>query len=174
MVLKWSCLIVAALGTLSTAEDDSIILAKTSSASFTQHLDCSGGFDPSSKFPASCVPTSCLRKVVDGIFSDEDVNKLHEIAQKGMNTRAAVGGPTILDINTGYIRDSAGLDNLFIKSTDSFTADDFAHYGRIIHKLRDEIRAAFGIENVYFTAPTFITRIDATGNWQPKGAGILT
>jgi hypothetical protein len=48
-----------------------------------------------------------------------------------MSQRASIGGPTILDINTGYIRDSLGVENLFSKSNDIYSADDFATYARI-------------------------------------------
>jgi hypothetical protein len=96
-----------------------------------------------------------------------------------MAQREALGGPTILDINTGYIRDSAGLDNLFNSGSGSggsgggsggevYTEADFAHYGRIIHTLREAVLATFQLSQLYFTAPTFITRLDGERDWQPR------
>ena len=46
---------------------------------------------------------SCGGRVVDGLFSDDDITRLHNIASKGLARRAPQGGPTILDINTGYV-----------------------------------------------------------------------
>jgi hypothetical protein len=107
--------------------------------------------------------------VVDKLFSDDEIVQLHEIAKKGMSQRKAVGGPTILDINTGYIRDTDGMENLFMRSKDIFSSEDFAHYGRIIHRLKETLEATFNIADLHFTAPTFITRLDASVAWKPKG-----
>ena len=46
---------------------------------------------------------SCGGRVVDGLFSEDDITRLHAIASKGLARRAPQGGPTILDINTGYV-----------------------------------------------------------------------
>jgi hypothetical protein len=116
-----------------------------------------------------CQSTNCGLRVVDGLFDLSDVVKLHDIAQKGMAQRPATGGPTILDINTGYMRDSNGLENLYFREADIFSADDYAHYGRIISKLKDELEATFNISKLFFTSPTFITRLDATLDWEPQG-----
>ena len=86
-----------------------------------------------------------------------------------MSQRDRIGGPTILDINTGYIRDSQGLDNLFVKSNDIYSSEDFAHYGRIIQKLKETVMETFELSVLHFTAPTFITRIDADMPWEPQG-----
>ena len=87
-----------------------------------------------------------------------------------MAQRPRLGGPTILDINTGYIRDSAGLDNLFVREQQLFTAEDFEHYGNIIRKLKSTVMETFKLSELYFTAPTFITRLDGSSSWQPVGA----
>lgn len=135
-----------------------------------EEVQCTRSFDPDHSFPESCLPDKCRRRIVDDVFTEEDINVLRAIAEKGMATRPNIGGPTILDINTGYIRDSGGLENLFMKSQTVFNSDDFSHYGRIIRRLREEIMKTFSLSNVYFTAPTFITRIDSTKNWSPKGS----
>jgi hypothetical protein len=79
-----------------------------------------------------------------------------------------LGGPTILDINTGFLRDSAGLQNLFVEDNDVFEPQDFEIYGRIINRLRSLVSSTFG-QTVYFTAPTFITRLDGRPEWSPQG-----
>eukprot|EP01031_Cornospumella_fuschlensis_P036133 gene36133-43820_t len=142
------------------------------SAGFERAVNCRA-FAPSKSLNAdgtsSCWPSNnCKRKILDGLFTSEEVNKLIAIADKGVFLRPRVGGPTIVDINTGYIRDSAGLDNLFIKSNDIFDASDFLHYGNIIRRLKDTVMEAFNLETLYFTAPTFITRIDMDTPWNPK------
>ncbi len=88
-----------------------------------------------------------------------------------MATRLSYGGPTILDINTGYIRDSNGLDNLFNRDEQFFSAKDFENYGNIIKKLKNLVSSTFGLDenSVYFTAPTFITRLDGNSTWEPQG-----
>lgn len=118
-----------------------------------------------------CLPTKCSRHVLDGVFKESDISALHQIAEKGMSSRGpSVGGPTILDINTGFVRDSKGLENLFTRSEADriFSDNDFAHYGKIITKLRDKVMQAMNIEDLYFTAPTFITRLDGDTAWEPK------
>jgi hypothetical protein len=121
-----------------------------------------------------CLPQRCSRLVQDDVFSEEDIDKLRSIATKGFATRGidgkGEGGPTILDINTGYIRDSAGIENLFSRegSDAIFTDDDFAVYGQIIARLRREVIAATGAAELFFTAPTFITRLDGRPSWKPK------
>lgn len=142
-------------------------------ANFERKLACHEPFDPQNTLKPSCTPETCKRKIIDDIFSEDDIDILHSIAEKGMATRESVGGPTILDINTGYIRDSRGLDNLFMKSSAVYASDDFAHYGRIIHKLRQVVMDSFSLEKVYFTAPTFITRLDSSKNWKPQGKYIV-
>jgi hypothetical protein len=116
-----------------------------------------------------CLTATCKRVVVDGIFSNEEVDSLLRIAKNGMDTRDNLGGPTILDINSGHIRDTAGLDNLFDENNNfTFSADDFSSYGSIIRKLKSNVETTFGIQNMYFTAPTFITRLDGRNSWSPR------
>lgn len=120
--------------------------------------------------PDGCYPQACARKVVDGLFSTEEVQALKDIALKGYATRESTGGPTILDINTGYIRDSAGMENLFARQGGDriFSPEDFGVYGRVISRLKQAVLDTFGGEHLYFTAPTFITRLDGRADWEPK------
>jgi len=119
--------------------------------------------------PPSCSQAKCARRIVDGVFSSEDVSGLLNIARKGMKLRPSLGGPTILDINTGYLRDTKGLVNLFVGEEDFFTSEEFAHYGRVINALKNEVQHTFGVSDLYFTSPTFITRLDGNSSWQPEG-----
>lgn len=115
------------------------------------------------------IPPKCLRSVRDDIFSINEASTLLALANKGMALRESKGGPTILDINTGYIRDSQGLVNLFETENSIFEDSDFQNYGNIIKKLKSTIEDMFSLQNkLYFTAPTFITRLDGRNDWNPK------
>jgi hypothetical protein len=67
------------------------------------------------------------------------------------------------------VRDSNGLDNLFLRDTAVFSDEDFEHYGSIIGRLKDHVMKTFDITELYFTAPTFITRLDGRESWEPQG-----
>lgn len=113
---------------------------------------------------------NCARVVLDGLFDGVDVAALKELAQRGMAARPSIGGPTILDLNTGYLRDTNGLVNLFQdQSSDIFKKKDFELYERMIQKLKRHVESTFGTEDIYFTAPTFVTRLDGRASWSPKG-----
>ena len=116
-----------------------------------------------------CYSKKCGIFVADNLFADDEANKLLNIAKKGMAIRESVGGPTILDINTGYIRDTNGLDNLFTKENLIFDKEDFSLYGSVINKLKQAVENKFNISHVFFTAPTFITRLDGRSDWEPQG-----
>jgi hypothetical protein len=86
-----------------------------------------------------------------------------------MSLRDDAGGPTILDINTGFLRDTNGMQNLFMENSDIFSSEDFEHYGSIIKRLKALVETTFQTE-VHFTAPTFITRLDGRSSWEPQGS----
>lgn len=117
-----------------------------------------------------CFSKQCMRVILDNEIDIDKTSKLLQIAKKGMATRSkdGIGGPTIMDINTGYIRDPNGLDNLFALENKIITESDFQTYSDVIHRLKSLIENNFDIEDVFFTAPTFITRLDGRGEWQPN------
>jgi hypothetical protein len=134
-----------------------LVMNKTCSTEITGEVD------------ARCGNRLCAIQLSDDVFNTDDINRLKVIISKGMETRKPIdGGPTILDINTGYIRDSNGLVNLFVDSNNLFTAEDFTHYGNIIRKLKNQVEIAFGISSLYFTAPTFITQLKGNSSWTPS------
>lgn len=143
-----------------------LITAEEKNVNFIKNTSCSESY-----YQLCHHDVKCARVVQDNYFFPENINELHEIARKGMATRLSYGGPTILDINTGYIRDSNGLDNLFNRDEQFFSAKDFENYGNIIKKLKNLVSSTFGIDenSVYFTAPTFITRLDGNSTWEPQG-----
>ena len=64
-----------------------------------------------------------------------------------------------------------GIQNLFDNESSTFSYSElhFTHYGSIIKKLKAKVEATFGIRELYFTAPTFITRLDGQKDWNPTG-----
>lgn len=119
---------------------------------------------------------NCARIVMDNLFSAEDVQALKNLSEKGMSVRPSVGGPTMLDLNTGYLRDTEGLVNLFSDERYKGFIDksDFDLYRRVIGKLKGHVESSFGMPENYisFTAPTFITRLDGRAAWNPKGLDV--
>ena len=172
----------------TSAEDQSplspfIIPATGPATSFHQSIACSNDTENTLKdFNIRCLSSSystntssssssCDRLIHDDLFSREETDTLLHIALKGMGSASSAGGPTILDLNTGYLRDSeSGLKNLFLTHSNLFSPEDFEAYGRIIKKLKGIVESFFGTpENVlFFTAPTFITRLDGNPLWQPQ------
>lgn len=77
----------------------------------------------------------CGRAVKDNFVSPEEVVQLREIAETGMTNRSKLGGPTIMDVNTGYVKDGQGLVNIYQSDrnappTPRFTAEQFDLYRR--------------------------------------------
>lgn len=136
-----------------------------------------------------CLPQDCQRVVLDGFLSKEENAAVLEIAKKGFaysSTAAEYGGPTIMDINSGFVRDQDGLINMYTPSQPpnpndkalhekrymppvSFTTGEYALYKTIIQRIRQQIMDEFDLEDLYFTAPTFITReVGNASSWKPK------
>jgi len=44
-----------------------------------------------------------FRHVEDGFISEHDISLLVTMAKKGMSTRPETAGPSILDINSGFL-----------------------------------------------------------------------
>ncbi|KAJ0399044.1 hypothetical protein ATCC90586_004503 [Pythium insidiosum] len=125
-------------------------------------------------FVAGChqIGNHCGRAVRDRFVTPEEVEQLREIAETGMANRSRLGGPTIMDINTGFVKDNNGLVNIYQSRRDAppiprFTAEQFDLYRRTIEKIRLALVEEFGLKHLYFTAPTFITRIVGNASWEP-------
>ena len=168
-MMKINCILLVIClwnATFGTSYSAPLISTAETNADRFESVECKANMQ--NEGSAVCLTDSCGRRIVDNLFSTSDVEKLHAIVNKGMSYRENKGGPTILDINTGYIRDSDGLANLFVGNTAAFSDEDFAHYGRIITTLKAAVADTFKLKELYFTAPTFITRLDGNPAWQPK------
>ncbi|OEU08642.1 hypothetical protein FRACYDRAFT_249538 [Fragilariopsis cylindrus CCMP1102] len=142
----------------------------------------------------------CHRFVIDNFISIEEINQLRRITFKGMSyvddndsnstdsdstsdststTSSASGGPTIMDINTGYIRNTNEVTSIYSNSSSEgnekrklkkrhairFTENDHELYQDVIDRIQKRITKEFlqlssssSSSSVYHTAPTFITR----------------
>jgi hypothetical protein len=115
----------------------------------------------------------CSRVVVDDFAEGAVLEVLREIAERGMATSPKLGGPTIFDVNSGYMKDGYGpLVNVYQahrgQPAVAFTPQQFAVYGAVFDKIKAAIMDAFGLQQLYFTAPTFITRIVGNEGWAPQ------
>eukprot|EP00937_MAST-01D_sp_MAST-1D-sp2_P003635 g3635.t1 len=170
----------------ATAEPPTVIaprLPKLPARNWT--VPCSAQYSESEGgFVAGCHPggaggdgAPCRRAVLDDFVSAAEVEQLRAIAQRGMaprdRERGTTSGPTIMDINTGYVRDPDGMANLFENAKDKskkgiFARADFKLYQAVIERIRQAVMAQFELTELHFTAPTFITRLVGDAAWQPK------
>lgn len=118
-------------------------------------------------FVEGCHTSQCGRYVVDDFVSEDDLATLRGIVEKGMASQPATGGPTILDINSGFIKGPAGLAIIYPEV--EFSQEEYDTYAAVFTKIRATIMGAFGseVEQLWFTAPTFITREIGEEGWEP-------
>lgn len=142
------------------------------------------GEDPSVQRQKGCSPLpggACDRVVVDDFLTPQEVATLVRIAEKGMATAspeggAAVLGPTIMDVNSGWVLPSgAHAPSAVYARGPVFSEAEFAAYGAVTQRLKVFLEAEFQLlkGSLFFTAPTFITR-EAAGDgddesrWEPS------
>jgi len=153
------------------------IVPKRTAGSPERHLfpvEC-----PTNPLPPKCTPdpSRCSRVVLDNFISAEEGASLRRIVDKGMAfspAAAASGGPTIMDINSGFVRTSAGpMDNMHQpqakgKTRVDISTAEYQLYGTVIERIKRTIQEEFGISQLHFTAPTFVTREVGNTAWHPK------
>ena len=115
----------------------------------------------------------CDRVVIDDWLPPAEIDALRDIARRGAaaaDAAAASGGPTIVDINSGFVMaPGARLVNLYqTKSKKPFGGEDYELYRSVIRRLKAEVEAAFPRASaLYFTAPTFLTRLSGeNATWE--------
>ena len=128
--------------------------------------------------PVPCKTTSvcgerpCDRVVIDDWLPPAEIDALRDIAARGAaaaDAAAASGGPTIVDINSGFVMaPGARLVNLYQSKRKPFGAEDYELYRSVIRRLKAEVEAAFPRASaLYFTAPTFLTRLSGeNATWE--------
>ncbi|KAG5180008.1 hypothetical protein JKP88DRAFT_200696 [Tribonema minus] len=118
--------------------------------------------------PRPDVPGSCARIAMSEFASKDEVALLIDMAERGMAGRSKAGGPTILDINGGFLRDPQGVVNIYKGRESLYSVDEYRFYGDIVERIRAFVQASFELDFLYFTAPTFITRLVGNSQWKPK------
>ena len=128
--------------------------------------------------PVPCKTTSvcgarpCDRVVIDNWLPPAEIDALRDIAARGAaaaDATAAAGGPTIVDINSGFVMaPGARLVNLYQSKRKPFGGEDYELYRSVIRRLKAEVEAAFPRASaLYFTAPTFLTRLSGeNATWE--------
>ena len=128
--------------------------------------------------PVQCKTTSvcgarpCNRVVIDDWLPPAEIDALRDIAARGADAAdaaAASGGPTIVDINSGFVMaPGARLVNLYQSKRKPFGGEDYELYRSVIRRLKAEVEAAFPRASaLYFTAPTFLTRLSGeNATWE--------
>ena len=126
-------------------------------------------------FVEGCHPKVCNRMVFDDFLDEEGVAKLRSMAERAIEAGRGNGGrpgPTIVDINSGFLRDDEGLEMIYEgeEGSDIFTKEEYEFYGDVIERIRRTVGAENGLGEGFpvFTAPTFITRIKFDVEWRPK------
>jgi hypothetical protein len=72
------------------------------------------------------IGNQCGRVVRDHFVTPQEVEQLRQIAEIGMTNRSKLGGPTIMDINTGFVKDGNGLVNIY-KQNSKHNPSIFTH-----------------------------------------------
>lgn len=149
-------------------------------------VPCSDAYTADAAYAAGasggCLPTAggthgCGRYIQDGLFSEEEVDALKAMVRAGMARSRVEAGPTILDLNTGFMRDRV-LQNIYrpqrldgvVLPAVNYTDAQFQLYGSVYERIHARLRAVFGLATLHFTAPTFVTRIRGAPDWQPASA----
>ena len=119
-----------------------------------------------------CGERPCDRVVIDDWLPPAEIDALRDIARRGAaaaDAAAASGGPTIVDINSGFVMaPGARLVNLYQSKRKPFGGEDYELYRSVIRRLKAEVEAAFPRASaLYFTAPTFLTRLSGeNATWE--------
>ncbi|GBG24778.1 Prolyl 3-hydroxylase 2 [Hondaea fermentalgiana] len=116
-----------------------------------------------------CHVPETWRHVEDAFISDEEIDILLRMVEKGMaSSRGDTGGPTILDVNGGFMKDGMGVQTIYGgDSPVSFTSEEYKVYARMFDRIRERIMEVNNLETLYFTAPTFVARIVGNESWTP-------
>jgi hypothetical protein len=126
---------------------------------------CSGQYSADSLVKLKgCTPLEggkCDRMVSDDFATEEEVSTLITIAEKGMAMGGGgVLGPTIMDVNSGWVLPAGSHQPLGIyRKGPLFSDAEYGVYRSVSARLKEHIEREFGLGVLYFTAPTFITRL---------------
>lgn len=94
---------------------------------------------------------------------------MHEIASRGMAGASENFGPLIMDINTGFTFGASGLRNMYTaveSARVAFADEQYALYRRVVTRVQAAVASQFDA-SILLTAPTFLTRIRGSLDWEP-------
>lgn len=121
--------------------------------------------------PTCLVPEKkCSRMALDGKVNGEIISRFQTMATKAMKTRPSYGGATLLDVNTGSLRDTMGLSNIFHSPSNVFTESELDFFGEINRSLKELFEFQFQVSNLFFTSPSLLVRLDGNRSWVPRGS----
>jgi len=112
------------------------------------------------KSPKACGEASddSVRAVIPGVLSDEEIDWLNTIVQRGMSGVEDQRGPTIMDPDLGLVLARGGKVR---RVEEKFTVDELNRYGNLLKRVYDRITKLHGLgkNKLFHTSPTFIARI---------------
>lgn len=110
------------------------------------------------------VDARCGRYMEDDFLSPAEVSGLMDMMKVGFESSTIAAGPAILDVDTGYLRDTS-LRNVYPAA--NFSAEQFTLYGSVFERIRVRLKQVFHLNQLYLTAPTFVARLRGGDDWQP-------
>ena len=142
-------------------------------------VPCSSHYENAPSYETNrCYPRggNCRRILLSNFISRNQIEDLKKIADKGIDVVSSPGsvfhsvGPTIVDINSGYVRGPRATEPINMyevvgkkggidAAMELFTEEEISLYNSTLQSVRMLIEEKFGVSDVYFTGPTFITRI---------------
>ena len=120
-----------------------------------------------------CYPQdpNCHRVIINNFISLDESASLIAVADRGIDAVTnsetfatfQAQGPTIVDINSGFVRGPKAVRPLNMydgfDSSNLFTEAEIKLYNDTLRSVRSIIEIEFDAKGVYFTGPTFITKI---------------
>lgn len=154
--------------TLNTTNSKSVVLALEREViqSIGSNISCSEDYKHHPTFDGCTPKTICGRVVRDNLVTNEQIEKLVNIAKKGFAHGGSSGGASILDLHSGALSKGKKFINIFAyltkeKISDTFKAEDFHLYSEVKAIVHEAVANEFGIDpsKLYLTYPTFFSAI---------------
>mmetsp|Transcript_31988 Transcript_31988/g.53941 ORF Transcript_31988/g.53941 Transcript_31988/m.53941 type:complete len:335 (+) Transcript_31988:130-1134(+) len=99
---------------------------------------------------ARCGTPICGRRVVDGLFSEQDMIRLQSLSQRSYLSESPLRS-SVLDLPTGYSFEPSGnQDNIFFRNESVYTSHDLTFIGEISYALKEAVMNTFHISELFF------------------------
>lgn len=110
-----------------------------------------------------CAPKKCARMFTDHVITDDEVEFLLKLSQKGFSQGGGSGGASIFDIHSGVVsmkQQFMSLRKVYKEQKkDLFTPAEIETFNEIKEKIIKTIKEKFAIDKVYLTKPVFFSEI---------------